>query len=59
MDYHYLKAQGSADFAKIVNINNVSVFPIGIYLDKRKQENMVTDQRKFKFKEKMQLLLVQ
>ena len=37
--------------AKIVNINNVSVFPIGIYLGKRKQESMVTEQRKFKFNE--------
>ena len=36
---------------KIVNINNVSVFPITIYLDKRKQENMMTEQRKLKFNE--------
>ena len=38
--------------AKIVNINNVSVFPIGIYLGKRKWEKMVIEQRKFKFNEK-------
>ena len=54
MDFHYFKAQKLSCgrfLAKIFNINNVPVFPIGIYLGKRKQENMVTEQRKFKFNE--------